>query len=427
MKQFVSQIWHSSAARNVGKLLSANIIAQAIGLLIYPILTRLYSPEDFGVLGLYVSLAGTIAMIATANYQNAITLPKEDKQAIGVFQIGFFLLLASTILTACTIPFCHQIACWFKRPELAQLYWTLPIYIFALGLWPLLNNWYIRTKKFSATAAYQINLSLTSAGGKVGMSYICPSASGLISASIAGAWISLVANVIRNWRKSLYRLSQGDKTTCLAAAKTYKNFPLYSLPQSLVNQVSGQLPVWLLLPVFGAEKIGLWNMALLLSFTPLSLIAKALNQVFYQHLSEHVNQKQTIRKFYTRFVSYGLLALIPFFFGLWFILPALTEWLLGHEWREAGEYIRWLLPWLCLATINSGISFIPDLFFRQRLSLFFEIALLILRAGAILASYLTNNFIVGVAGISLANCIICTAQLIWYRQMTDAYDRRLKE
>lgn len=427
MNQFVSKIWHSTGARNVGKLLSANIIAQAIGLIIYPILTRFYSPEDFGVLGLYVSIAGTIAMIATANYQNAITLPKEDKQAIGVFQIGFFLLLVSTILTACTIPFSHQIAGWFKRPELAEWYWTLPIYVFALGLWPLLNNWYIRTKNFSGAAAYQISLSVTSAGGKVGMSYVIPSAGGLISAGIAGAWISLAANIIRNWRKSLYRLLRGDKATCLAAARTYRNFPLYSLPQSLVNQVSGQLPVWLLLPVFGAEKIGLWNMALLLSFTPLSLIAKALNQVFYQHLSDQVNHRHAIRSFYTRFVSYGLLALIPFFSGLWFILPDLTEWLLGNEWREAGEYIRWLLPWLCLATINSGIGFIPDLFFRQRLSLFYETALLLLRAGAILAAYLTNNFVVGVAGISLANCIICTAQLIWYRRLTDAYDRQLTE
>ena len=65
MRQFVSKIWNSPFARNVGKLLSANIFAQVLGFLVYPILTRLYAPEDFGLLNLFVNIGNILVLLAT--------------------------------------------------------------------------------------------------------------------------------------------------------------------------------------------------------------------------------------------------------------------------------------------------------------------------------------------------------------------------
>ena len=413
--------------RNSARLVTANVIAQAVGLLIYPLLTRLYTPEDFGVLGLFASLAGTLALVGTANYQNAIPLPKSETQAVGIFHIAFLLLSSLTILLVLTIPFNGIIAALFNEPELARWYWLLPIYVFVLGLWALVNNWYIRRKLFSATASYQIWLTLTSAGGKAGFGYWIPSAGGLIGASIISAITALGVSIARNWRKSLYLLLHINRNSCSSAARTYRNFPAYSLPQTLVNQVSGQLPIWLLLPVFGANQIGFWNMALLLSFTPLSLISKSLSQVFLQSFAEKVNSRQPLSRFYRRFVYSGGAILSVLFVGLWFVLPSLTEWLLGDAWRTVGEYIRWLLPWLCVASINSCVSFIPDLFFRQRAFLFFEVTQLILRGAAVAAALLTNSFLVGVAGFAMASCIVNAAQLVWYKWLINRYESSTTE
>ena len=81
MKHFVSKIWNSPSVRDVGKLLSANVIAQALGLLIYPILTRLYSPDDFGLLSLFMSIGGILVLLATWEWYNAIVLPKKEEEA----------------------------------------------------------------------------------------------------------------------------------------------------------------------------------------------------------------------------------------------------------------------------------------------------------------------------------------------------------
>ena len=72
----------SEFVRNSAKLLSAGVIAQAIGILIYPILTRIYAPEDFGLLNLFQSIAGVLIILSTAEYQYAILLPKEDAQVV---------------------------------------------------------------------------------------------------------------------------------------------------------------------------------------------------------------------------------------------------------------------------------------------------------------------------------------------------------
>ena len=83
----------SSGARNFAKLLSANVLAQVIGLIVYPILTRIYSPEDFGLLNLFLSIGGVLAILSTAEYYYAIVLPKEEQEAENVFGVGVLWLI----------------------------------------------------------------------------------------------------------------------------------------------------------------------------------------------------------------------------------------------------------------------------------------------------------------------------------------------
>ena len=134
----------SSGVRNFSKLLSANIVAQVIGLVVYPILTRIYSPEDFGLLNLFLSIGGVLTILATAEYYNAIVLPKKESESISVVHVCVCLLLLMVGLISITVCFSHEIATIFKSPKLADYYWMMPILVFVLGGWNILNYWYIR-------------------------------------------------------------------------------------------------------------------------------------------------------------------------------------------------------------------------------------------------------------------------------------------
>ncbi|MBO7465208.1 MAG: oligosaccharide flippase family protein, partial [Bacteroidales bacterium] len=104
--------------KNTSKLLTANIAAQIIGLVAYPVLTRLYLPDDFGILNLFMTIGGIATIFATAEYQNAILLPKSDKDAAACLHVGFFSTLTVCLLFLLLIPWAPALSDLFNAPDL---------------------------------------------------------------------------------------------------------------------------------------------------------------------------------------------------------------------------------------------------------------------------------------------------------------------
>ena len=138
MRSF-SYIFRSELIRNAGNLLSASVVAQLIGLLVYPLLTRLYSPDDFGLLTLFLQIGNVLVMLTTMEYHYAIVLPDNEQDAQNVMRLCFRLLALSTIVVAVSVLFRAPIAALFKSPDLARFYPLMPLMVFALGLWNMLN------------------------------------------------------------------------------------------------------------------------------------------------------------------------------------------------------------------------------------------------------------------------------------------------
>ena len=199
MNETLSKIWHSPSVRNVGKLLSASIVAQAVGILVYPILSRLYSPEDFGLLNLFLSIGGVLLILSTAQYQYAVSVTAKEKDAKGAFHAGLLCLIATGALW-CMLPlFAAPVAQLFKAPALADYIWLMPIYVCSLGLWQLLNNWYNRRKAFGNISRYQVAQSLLSAGSKLGLGYSAV-AGGLLYGSVGAAAFASLGSLVVGWR-----------------------------------------------------------------------------------------------------------------------------------------------------------------------------------------------------------------------------------
>ena len=78
----------SEFSRDVLTLMTGSTIAQAIPIAITPILTRLYMPEDFGVLALFVAVTAILGSIANGCYEFAIMLPEQDEDSINIAALG---------------------------------------------------------------------------------------------------------------------------------------------------------------------------------------------------------------------------------------------------------------------------------------------------------------------------------------------------
>ena len=411
---------------NIGKLLSANIIAQVIGIIIYPLLTRMYSPEDFGLLNLFLSIAGVLIILSTLEWYNAIVLPQYEKESCAVVHISFGALVALSVLIVLTIPFSVPIAKLFDTPELASYYWLLPIYVFLTGSWNILNYWYIRNKQYGRISGYQISQSFFSAGYKTGFAWL-PFSGGLMYAAILSPLCAMLLSLKLAGKKILKPLMVVDKEECHRMAVKYINFPKFSTPRSLLNNIVGQLPVLVLTPLFGTRLVGFWGMALMLAFGPISTVSRALYQVFYQKTTESVNTHQPIGSFYRKFTLYTLCTIIPFFAVLGIFLPPITSWLLGEEWRVVGEYIRWMLPWLVLSLLSASTGYLTDIFFKQKAGLYFEILLAVSRVIGVGLGVIMNSFEIAIAGYAIGSAVVNAMQYVWYLSLVRRYDKTLQE
>ncbi len=426
-RENIRQIFATDWVKNSAKLLTANIVAQAIGLLVYPVLTHLYAPDDFGLLNLFLSIGGVLVILATAEYQYAIVLPKDDKQGRAIFHVGLLVLLGVVLLTAVSVLFSVPIAHLFNTPSLAHYYWLMPILVLVLGMWNLLNYWYIRRESYARISGYQMTHSVLAAGSKIGFGFGGFLRGGLIASTVLAPLLSLLISISLAWKKHIRPLLGGvDRGLCREVARIYKKFPVYSLPRSFVNMLAGQLPVLLLTPAFGAREVGFWSMAILLGFSPISMLTRAMYQSLYQTITLRVNASRAIGGVFRRFTLWTLVAEVPAFAVLYLILPQLVQWFLGAEWDITGHYIRWMLPWLCFSMLTASTSFLADIFFKQQIGLLFEVLMAVLRTVGVVAGLLMNSFVAAVAGYSLGSAIAVLAQYVWLMTLVTRYDRTLQ-
>lgn len=419
----LSQFISSANVQNAAKLLSANVVAQIVGLMVYPILTRIYAPEDFGLLNLFLSIGGILAILSTAEYYNAIVLPKEDAEAIKVVHICLFLLLAVAGIAGISAVFSKPIANIFKTPELARYYWMTPILVLVLGGWNIINYWYIRKSLYNRISGYQLSNTVLASGCKIGFGSLGLLQGGLIYSVILAPLISLIFNIILGWKQGVRDIFQQTNENWYNIAKKYRNFPLYSLPKTLINMLAGQLPVLLLTPIFGTESVGLWSMAILLSFTPISLISRSLYQVLYQETATRVNNHQTIGRYFRNFTIGTLSIGIPLSCLLFAFMLDLVPFLLGDEWLASGIYIRWMLPWLLCSLLTSSTGFLADIFFKQKIGFGFEVLTVVLRVIGVVVGIAMNDFYISIIGYAVGSAVAVLAQFIWLMHLANAYDK----
>lgn len=416
----------SAGVRNFAKLLSANVVAQVIGLVVYPILTRIYSPEDFGLLNLFLSISGVLVILSTAEYYNAIVLPKKDKEGVEVFYLCVCILLFVVGFTTLSVLFSDEIARLFNTPALANYYWLMPILVLVLGGWNILNYWYVRCARYSSISRYQLSQSTFSAVTKIGFGHFGILQGGMIYSIVIAPTIALIISLLTSFRQKVMSCwTRPSWNDIKFVANRYHKFPLYSLPRSFVNMVAGQLPVLLLTPLFGAQYVGWWSMALLLGFMPISMITKSIYQVLYQYTTDRVNNNQPIGVYFRRFTIFVLVIGVPLFGILYWLLPDLTLLFLGEGWDETGVYLRWMLPWLLSSVLTASTGFLADIFFKQQIGFAFEMLTAILRVIGVLLGVWQDDFTLSIVCYAVGSAIAVIAQYVWLVSLVNRYDAQL--
>jgi lipopolysaccharide exporter len=361
----------SKMVANTLKLFSAAILGQLLGLIAMPILSRLYTPADFGIYQLFFSIVAVIAVISRFSYDYAINIPEKHEDAANIIVLCIFLIIITSIATMIFFfIFSGYIDSLFKTPGFSQYLFLLPLAIICNSFAYILGLWLSRKEEFGIIAKANLASSISGKAVSLGTGFISPSPAGLIfgvivnDATIFIIFLKQILADIQFFKDVSYnRIKQ--------LAIRYKKFPQYTLSAEFVGTASYQCIPFLLAFFFSSIIVGYYAMSIIMINLPLKLIANSFSSVFYQKLNVEKNLSGNINKIvksvHTRLISIGMFGcLIGIIIG-----PELFAFILGEKWYTAGVYAQILMPSFFVMFISIPLLTIINVTEKQEISFLF--------------------------------------------------------
>ena len=368
----------SEFSRNVLTLMTGTTIAQAIPIAISPILTRIYSPKDFGIFALFIAIVSIFGTISSARYELAIMLPKKDEDAINIFALGFLItLFVSMVLLVIVLIFDKKLVELLGNKEILLWLYFVPISVFFIGIFNLLNYFNTRQKNYKDLARATIIRSIVLAIIQVIVGYMKSGAYGLISGQIISqlfANMKLITNIIKN--KIL--VSHIKIIKIIALAKRYKKFPKYSMFAILANTLSYQLVSIFISTIHSISTLGLYSLVQRVLGAPSSLIGSSIAQVFFKEATIEKQKTGKTNVVFKLTVKKLIIIGVPIYGFIFYIIEDFFAFVFGEEWRLAGYYAQILTPLFFIRFVSSTVSAILTIFEKQKNELFINIILLII-------------------------------------------------
>lgn len=397
--------------------------AQLITIAISPILTRIYSPEDFGLLALFFSFASIIGISATGRYDLAILLPDTDQKAKN-------LALLSATIAICVSVFSFLIIFllkdyfvdWFGITEISFMIYLIPIAIILISFSTVFVALLNRLKKYRAIAVAKISRTSGIAIGQLGLGFAGITMYGLILGKLLGDLFYTLYGFWAVAKNKKLKEAGYDYQILKQQAYKYKNFPRINVLHAITNSSSLNMPNIILATLFSPAIAGFYNLSYRICFSPVQLIASSVQQVFSRSVSERSNKNEAIHAFmksiFLQLLSFGA---VPFLI-LIVTAPWLFGFIFGKEWIIAGTYTQVLAPFLFLVFITSPLTYIPLLLNKHKKAFIIDLIYLILRISALLLGYFLGNALVAIAAFSLIGIIIQIYLIIWIFKLAKEAD-----
>jgi len=374
--------------RAVGVLVGGTAVAQVIMLLLLPLLTRLYTPEDFSVLSIYLALLSVISVAATLRFELAIPIPEDDAEAINILFLGGVSSLSIAMIIGFLVSlFSAEFSLLFGKPSLQYYLWVLPIGVFFAGCYSALQFWASRKKRFSDVAKTKVQQAIGAATVQLLFGVFASSPLGLILGQTINNGAGAVGLAQKSNSADKALLKAVNLRTMFELFKKYNRFPKYSMLEGLANNAAIQVPVIIIASLAAGPEAGYLLLAMQLMQAPISLVGSAVSQVYMSKAPEM--QRAGDLAGFTSDTLLGLIkvGVIPLVIA-GAVAPYAFPFVFGEQWHRAGEIILYMVPWITMQLLASPISMALHITNNQPAAMLLQFSGLILRVGAVTVSAL---------------------------------------
>lgn len=403
-----NRIRHSEILLNGIKLMSASSLSQLVAVLAYPFITRLYDPSSLGQLSLFLALVGLGSILASAQYENAIMIETDSRNAATVVDICFLLAIITSFLIF-VISYSFFL---FLGDDYCFLLLVAPLTLLSSTGW-VYSFWCNRNNHFGHSAAYTAIQSLVSSGMKITLGLFHLQKWGLILATFVGQIVGLFSIIFYRPKKNA-QLFQFSFNRMQILAHKHINFPKYTLLHRLLNTVVNNLPILVLPLAFDMADIGFFALAINVSLKPVLSFARLANQVLFHRIGRnHRNGIRSYRQLLLFFLKILRIA-IPLLLIIYIILPHTTIFIFGDGWQKTGQLLQIILPWILASFLAQTLNFIPFVFSKQREAFIFEIIGTLLQCCILIFGLHLENLTLAITLLSCTNTIFYISQIWWY-------------
>lgn len=395
------------------------IFSQVLSTLLSPIYSRLYSPDDFGALGVFLSILSVLVPIANLSLSYAIILPKEDKGSVSILRLNLFLGLIFSFVILIVIGFFAQpISSLLNFQDYTSYLYLLPPALFFTIATIAYDEWMIRKKEFKTYSIIVMAQSILSNASQLVMGFFTPMYASLIGVNtFARGFHALVAWIKSNRtirEISPNKESQRSRSKYKQILKDYKDFPLFRTPQILVNTLNINLPIILFSSFAGTTVTGLFSYAQRILKLPTIVIADSIGKVFLQRFTMAAQKRESLQPMIIK-ATLILIAIGVVIFGLFAAFgPPIFAFVFGEVWLDAGIYARWMSISVLISFCSVPVVMaIPILGLQKQYLIFEVINLVVNSAGLIIGLRMLNSEVAAIAISSFAGALISIVWIIF--------------
>lgn len=399
--------------RDATILFTSAALARGILILSMPLLARCFTPADIGNWQLFVSLAAVMGTIVCWRYEVAIPLPSDVQRARNL--VGTCALLAvgtSSLLALLILLFRGQFVRWIATPALDDYLWLLPIFTLLFGLEQAATFWLTRTGDFASQGASRLLKSALMMAIPLGLAMAFDVRFGYLIAGTMVGQLAATAYLLRRetWIATEWQLGRERARRLGSVMAEYRNYPMYVAPYTFVGQFSKRLVYFLLAAFATSSTVGIFAMAMQITYIPITFITSGLNQAFYRKASSH-DDIRMLEPLVLKTLTLQTILAVPLFTLLVLHSRYVLRFVLGAGWDETADFAAWLAAPSLMMFLTAWLDRVYDKLGRQKLAVVLQICIDTISIGLLVLLLATGHS--ALASIASYSVVIAAYNACW--------------
>ncbi|MEH7119240.1 oligosaccharide flippase family protein [Neobacillus vireti] len=339
---FLKNFSNTSYLKSIGTLFTGSLIAQLITIILSPVITRIYTPEDLGYYSLLLSVIAMFGTAITGRYDMPIVKVNNESEVYSLIVASSIInVIFSSVVSVCSLAYFIIYENMYSNIGITILL-IFPMFIMT-GVINTVSSYNNRYKEYKLLSSVSINRAITQNSGQVLFGIFGLGIKGLLISNFLSLLVGLNAQ-FKRLKRNLTLLKEVNFKEVKEVLIRYNNQLFFSTPSILLNTVSYSLINFLISYLYGAKVLGYYSLSYRMLGLPLSLISMNVARVFFEQASSELRLTGMCINSFKKTFKFLFYIAIPMGIILIILAPTAFSFVFGSSWKTAGIYVQVLTP-----------------------------------------------------------------------------------